>query len=645
MEEKRRKRQIIKISIFITSIFVIFMSVTYGFINLTLTGNKKQIITAGNLKLKLDEKEEIDITNALPMYDEVGLIQEKAFTFELVNETKTPTNYILSLEETETSKSNVSKLETNIVKYGLTKEGLTTKNRLSDVEKNNYQIDQGVIRGNKTIHYSLRFWIDSSVTENDKIKGKSLSYLIKIEGSQTGIEEETKDANAPVLAKNMIPVIYDAGEEDGTGKWVVANTNEEWYNYEEQKWANAVTVTENSRSNYINAETGEINEVGKEVSMDDINTMWVWIPRYSYSIKSEDNGKNYYGKKIEGNDNPTKELPGEIDVHFIDKNTTEYGLAQYTDNINGTWRTPDAFTFGGKNLPGIWVGKFELGGTLSDACTNETCDTSKLTIKPGETSLREQTVSSFFYAIRNMQNEGNPFGFDAASQNTMDIHMIKNSEWGAVAYLSQSKYGKYGNSTYKTSEDKQVRINNCSTYKTGIGASTQNAKETTDICESQENQYDGTYGQAASTTGNITGIYDMSGGAYEYVMGVLADDQGIPRSGQSTTSNSGFKGKLNDDTEYSDGINLPNAKYYDLYTNTNSSIACNSGVCYGHVLSETSEWYNDKGNFLSSSSPWFLRGGSYAYTSNAGVFNFRSNDGDAYSDYSSRATLIPIPNN
>ena len=30
--------------------------------------------------------------------------------------------------------------------------------------------------------------------------------------------------------------------------------------------------------------------------MNDIETMWVWIPRYSYSIASED-GTNYYGRK------------------------------------------------------------------------------------------------------------------------------------------------------------------------------------------------------------------------------------------------------------------------------------------------------------------------------------------------------------
>ena len=42
----------------------------------------------------------------------------------------------------------------------------------------------------------------------------------------------------------------------------------------------------------------------------------------------------------------------------------------------------------------------------------------------------------------------------------LDSHMIKNTEWGAVAYLSHSKYGIDGS----------IRINNNSSYKTGYAA-------------------------------------------------------------------------------------------------------------------------------------------------------------------------------
>ena len=54
-------------------------------------------------------------------------------------------------------------------------------------------------------------------------------------------------------------------------------------------------------------------------------------------------------------------------------------------------------------------------------------------------------------------------------------------------------------------------------------------------------------GTGASTTGNIYGVYDMSGGSWEYVMGVIKDNSSNnPMSGNSDTYNSGFTGKLYD---------------------------------------------------------------------------------------------------
>ena len=36
---------------------------------------------------------------------------------------------------------------------------------------------------------------------------------------------------------------------DGTN-WIYANTSEEWYNYTNKQWANAVVVKENKKCNY-----------------------------------------------------------------------------------------------------------------------------------------------------------------------------------------------------------------------------------------------------------------------------------------------------------------------------------------------------------------------------------------------------------
>ena len=122
--------------------------------------------------------------------------------------------------------------------------------------------------------------------------------------------------------------------------------------------------------------------------------------------------------------------------------------------------------------------------------------------------------------------------------------------------------------------------------------------------------------KVASTTGNITGLYDTSGGANENVMGNY----------NNTVSLSIFSA-------------FPESKYYDKYTSTSSLTACNGDVCLGHALSETSSWYSDTANFLPSGYPWFTRGGYYGNGSKAGAFRFNGGNGDANATVSFRLVL------
>ena len=389
---------------------------------------------------------------------------------------------------------------------------------------------------------------------------------------------DTSGANAPVLASNMIPVYYD----ETNNVWKKANTNNidknnPWYSYNstgEYKgmWANAVTVTGTNRTKYLNATPGTT------ISMDDINTMWVWIPRFNAVTPSNYNGG-------------TKESPGAINVTFVKQNETAI----------------DAFTFGTKGLSGFWYGKFETSHiTLASSktnnnlgCSNETCSNANgIIIKPNVTSLRYNNVSNFFFVSRSMEQSGNSFGFVS---NEVDTHMSKNNEWGAVAYLTQSIYGRCTSRTSCT----EVGINNNSSYITGYGAPAGSSSSVTN------GAYNTTLGKDASTTGTIYGIYDMSGGANEYVMGVFADTNGKPRSGYDS-SDSGFTGMLSDGTTYT-GVSFPDSKYYNLYTGSSYT---------GHALTETKNWYSDSAGFVSSDCPWFDRGGGYNSSTSAGEFSF-----------------------
>ena len=142
--------------------------------------------------------------------------------------------------------------------------------------------------------------------------------------------------------------------------------------------------------------------------------------------------------------------------------------------------------------------------------------------------------------------------------------------------------------------------------------------------------YNTEVGYKASTTGNIYGIYDMSGGAWEYVMGYY--------SGASTTWGASSKGN------YAGFSSKPDSKYYDDYTTTNTLTACNGGICYGHAISETTSWYSDYAYFVKSSKPWFYRGGSYDYGAGAGAFYRSSWDGDMdeYDPLSFRLVLVKV---
>ena len=458
-------------------------------------------------------------------------------------------------------------------------------------------------------------YLSSDVTDNKlgiNIKDRK---TVKISyDKEQGFNYELVNENDchDILYNGLTPVAY---KDD---KWVVVsplNKNNEWYDYENQKWANAVVL-----------EKGKTKLPGDEVTVEGENPdalmMFVWIPRYEYKIEGD------FGKGGQSAD-----LPGEIEVNFIGKNKTTPTEGYHINN---------AFSFDGEKS-GFWVGKFELSHeTLSSnttannlGCSSTSCaNASGLRILPNKASLRYNNISNFWYGIRSIENTQS-FGL-----TNMDTHMMKNSEWGAVAYLSQSKYGKYGNSDYDN-KYKEVYQNKSSSYITGSSNGTPSQSTTNTQCayndmqdlgEDTNGYKKGQCGPGASTTGNIYGVYDMSGGSWEYVMGAYGTES-------PTIGNSGFASNVFTS-------NTIEAKYYDIYSNsTNSetndgSKSCNNGICYGHGISEIKGsttnrgWYGDYASMVTSSSPWFMRGGHYSHSTGAGVFG-RSYDGAHSVDYNS----------
>lgn len=375
--------------------------------------------------------------------------------------------------------------------------------------------------------------------------------------------DETKGVNKPQLATGMTPIKWN-----GT-TWVdTTAVDTDWYNYTttDKKWANARTAD---------------------------GSMWVWIPRYVYRISS-----GWHSNTA-----------GTIDVQYsIDTDDTRDGTVTLDTRItsnasNNKWTNHPAFTFGTTELAGIWVAKFEASGT-----------TSAVDFKPNVVSLRSTTISNMFDASRNMETN-NRYGWGISGID-IDTHMMKNSEWGAVAYLSKSTYGK----------NAEIWINPNSNYTTGCAGGSVLADATTSC-----NTYDTTNGQQASTTGNIYGIYDISGGAIEYISAYVNN------------------GNANLATYGSSIINA-DAKYKDIYTVTSDSIANNYNNAIdkkGDAVYETSNnisgsysWFGDFSSAPSTTGPWFIRGGSYSPTFLAGVFSFVSATGGAGSNSGFRGVVL-----
>ena len=371
----------------------------------------------------------------------------------------------------------------------------------------------------------------------------------------------------PVINSDLVAVTI---ENDGTVK--KADIKKEWYNYKNKVWANAIILKDKT----INYEDNEV------IPESNIESYFVWIPRYKYRIFNEGNYTNYIEGKPESSSKPDT-----IEIVFENKDTSVSNGSKV-----GEYLTHPAFTSFESN--GFWMGKFEVTGS-----------TSNITVKPNNTSLRNINVKTMFELSYNYNRN-------------LDSHMLKNTEWGAATYLSYSVYGI----------NDEVNINNNSNFVTGYSA----------VSGTDQSSYPGTYGTdtsvtlayntetgyKASTTGNISGVYDMSGGAWEYMASYVKD----------TYKDSGFDAA---------SISKYDSKYFDVYPSDSGWTSYNKRIL-GDATGEIgpfyyyqdkdggarihNSWFDDRTEFIYDSRPWLARGGTYVLGGIAGQFSFDLGAGD-----------------
>lgn len=454
------------------------------------------------------------------------------------------------------------------------------------------------------------------------------------------------------IDKNMIPVKYTGTTTNA--QWTsISNPEDEdtkgnWYDYGKKQWANAITVKKEALAKYQGQD--------KVVDQADILGYWVYIPRYTYEVMRRD-----------GTDKPVKEQ--NFDIKFENTKTpkkrplacktgngkdyrTECNVSRELPLMGGevsTWTTHPAFSFGKKELNGFWFGKFETTGTTSQP----TALPNSINLSGSDNGING--VGSFYsvaksFGVDDPKNVGGRLVNSPQNSHhltKLSSHMVNNNDWGAVTYLSFSRYGAGSNG---------VRINSHLGYRgkddvcsvTGCGPSSDDSDNidtyddggtlgTQQACSLSDSQraYNGTLGQLASTTNNLTGIYDMVGGGLEYTASSHISDINT----------------LNTDRHIIQSVRPPYVNNY----NFDKPNDCTFDTCGGQALYETndgggSQWnkwnldsYGESG-FVTSSAPWFERGGHYGNPLSE-LVSSAADDGNAVyygGAFSFRVALAPV---
>ncbi len=394
-----------------------------------------------------------------------------------------------------------------------------------------------------------------------------------------------------------------------------------WSNYNGKEWANIKT-------------TGGGNDC-----------YWVWIPRYAYKVPTRGNTAQTIEIAF------LRDTGSTIDDVIDETKKTEIETAGgfKTTATPGNWVIHPAFTNAGNGefgeLTGIWVAKYEASSSNVSTINLEngilTGDTSSLVgtgggiytslqvrVKPNVTSWRGINVNGIFEVCQNLTKtvtiNGVPIKNSLADTTNLDSHLMKNTEWGAVAYLSMSVYGKNGkvwNNPYYNGTINYSPI-------TGLAGKTEtqtNNGTTTDLYK-----YNTTEGVNASTTGNVYGIYDMAGGAWEYTAGCLSE----------ITANTNYTTLASADPKYKD-------VYLGTSEDRNTNYDVNSRK-YGDAVYETSNfgdhitgsWNASYSYFPVSSYPVFARGGRAVDGEYACVFAFSSDIGQPNTSSSFRPVVL-----
>jgi len=557
-----------------------------------------------------------NIDKVVPTFNIDYVLMDNSIKLTVIDELSGTAGYIISTSSTGNKLANMQSATTENITIAELKENTTYYVWVVDKAGNISEKYEKVTMGNfepktnttepvtvtlpQIEGYTLEYQIDATetdgwigYTENIVVETNCAIFYRYIKDSivsyvNTFNVENIKSeftVNPPKLSDGMIPIKHN-----GTN-WVVCSENdEEWYNYVDQaagvdgtsKWANVMLS-----DGYYKA--GQV-EVGTTVEENQLGSMFVWIPRYAYAITD--------GYHAGGED-----VWGTIQIAFL-KGTNNYSTGDAIEysyqgtkgeavltNASGSlnWNEHPAFTFGDTVVSGIWVAKFQAsmsGSTDSDYNTVSTSGcyggTSEiLKIQPGVTKWRCATISQIVNTCTNMNSASTNIYGIISDKKVVAPHLMKNTEWGAIAYLTVSSYGRNGNEiTY---------VKNVGTYTNPYSTSDElrdfynkyffNTGMTIETSYEPKNYITAPY---TSSTGNITGIYDMSGFAYETVAAGLSTSDTLKNDeiafwNLNYVYRDSYKSGASDDSQLHYNANI--SKYGDAMYETSSDYTAGTGDC------------------------------------------------------------------
>ena len=389
--------------------------------------------------------------------------------------------------------------------------------------------------------------------EEEETLGTMSDVLNGVEGYN-----RSKKANSPKVTTGMIPIKWK------NNSWVVCSQDDkDWYNYDDKKeWANVMLSDGTYKADTV--------AVGQTVAESDLGSMYVWIPRYAYKIAGEKN----------------------IEVTFLKGNTNEGsdGVIYTTDESTDTSKTAivhPAFNLGGTELNGFWVAKFEASGTNKNgnAVGNASSSSSEQQYAPDSTTIAKSLPNKISWRYITIgESEKRSMDIATTAKTSFGLtsatsHLIKNSEWGAVAYLCYSECG-----AVPMTNGTGSLVNNSHWYNLYTGQGPKSESDEGWYNYDASHNYSTSNGVLSSTTRNVTGVYDMAGGSWERVAGYL--DNG--------NSNLNTYGVSNDGTKYFEGGKLKSA-YTSLWDKYDvSEEEKNNKVTLSDGTVETGLWDGSK---------------------------------------------------